>query len=91
MGHYGILVAKGSGSQAQARPHNRRMCTNNLGGGKNMPEILEKWCYFSVDDCWRHDSRLIVYLVNREWAFLGSLGLNLLPLQGPQVQFENPI
>ena len=33
----------------------------------------------------------LLYLVNREWAFLGSLGLNLLPLQGPQVQFENPI
>ena len=33
----------------------------------------------------------LLYLVNREWAFLGILGLNLLPLQGPQVQFENPI
>ena len=33
----------------------------------------------------------LLHLVNREWAFLGSLGLNLLPLQGPQVQFENPI
>ena len=33
----------------------------------------------------------LLYLVNREWAFLGSLRLNLLPLQGPQVQFENPI
>ena len=33
----------------------------------------------------------LLYLVNMEGAFLGSLGLNLLPLQGPQVQFENPI